>query len=705
MKVIYIYLLTRVVVKKILSLTDPPAISSTPSTSVSMTTILSSSPTISISTSVMSTSAPIEVIPTVVGVSVGFVVLVLVIVVLIVILVIVTRMSGGNKDECNRNSPSALHGGENGDVIPTGYQMSLLSPNHHHHPTDTYSQISTSDTYNDDHSPRHAPPSYSSRSSHSHSSNSCPSTRHLRDDKPLPRYGIPDHYPQYNHPLPYSSLPPGTLGLNSNGIPEISVITPTPTMENHPIMDENHKCLSPTGTEPFSSPNTPSSEDKRDVYFSLPPNRPSDLPISGGVGNESVGSTPLNDQTMIGVLLYLQHKDCNKRDNCQTCKLIDRHFERIANKYGENALSGMMKTLNTPGAEGTLKHLRRREKKTQRIRSPHRATPPSLGVTFKRQRSHSASHIEEDELTFSSTETEDESLKPSHRRVKPMKRRAVTDDEREMDFGYPPHRLLPLQRINEGLSLSQHDIPMTPLDRKGIPHFPGHKLGKNSETDSTDGSTSSRSDSNPRFGSGNGLSASYMKTIDIEESVPPVFLPHAPPHSTYYSSSGYDTDVFVANPTTSSGSEQGSLRGRVSPMHPQTSVDSQSSLRYDNGSLGGSTIMSQKSQHVFQSDYLKATHRKQHHNGSNLSPSSSGAISMHSSPDKYRYGSQVSNGSTSAGSSNHSIHSESAALLPLHPRPHRHNYYSPPQQRKHNNRTPSPLQLLLPSDDSSATPI
>ncbi len=624
-------------------------------------------------------------------------ILVLVIVVLIVILVIVTRLSGGNKDEINRNSPSTLHGGENGDVIATGYQMSLLSPNHH--PTDTYSQISTSDTYIDDPSHRHAPPSYSSRSrsSHSHSSNSCPSTQNLRQ-KPLPRYGIPDHY---HHPLPYSSLPPNTLGFNQSGIPEISVITPTPTMENHPIMDE-HTCLSPTGTEPFSSPNTPSSEDKPNVAFSLPPSRPSDLPILEGVGHESVGSTPLNDQTMIGVLLYLQHKDCNKRDNCQTCKLIDRHFERIANKYGENALSGMMKNLNTPGAEGTLKHLRKREKKTQRIRSPHRATPPSLGVTFKRQRSQSASHIDEDELTFSSTETEDESLKPSHRRIKPMKRRAVTDDEREIDFHYSPHRLLPLQRINEGLSLSQHDIPMTPLDGKGVPRFPGHKLGKGSETDSTDGSTTSRSDSNPRFGSlnGNGLSASYAKTIEVEESVPPGFLPHAaPPPSTYYSS-GYDTDnVFMTNRTTSSGSEQDSLRGRISPIHPQNSVDAHSNLRYDNGSVGGSTIMSQKSQQLFQSDYLKAT-RSKHHNGSNISPSSSGAISMHSSPDKYRYGSQVSNGS---GSSNHSIHSENAALLPLHPR--RHHYYSPPQQRRQDNRTPSPLQLLLPSDDSSATPI
>ena len=656
-------------------------------------------------------------VPTVVGVSVGFVFLVALIVVLIIILVVVSRASGRKKDyHMTQSSIENTHAdcgiAENGELAPTGYhQMSHLSPNH---PTscESCSQISTIDTYIEDPSPRHNPPSYSSRSSHSHSSNSCPSTQHYKQ-KPLPRYGIPDHYPQYT--TSQYSFPPGNLSLQGppqllgpNGIPEISVITPTPTMENQPVLGEFDQCMSPTGTEPFSSPNTPS--DDKQVYFKeSSQNRPSNLPIgSANQGIESTGSTPLSDQTMIGVLLYLQHKDCNKRDNCQTCRLIDRHFERIANKYGENALTGMMRNLNTPGAEGTLKQLRKREKKTQRIRSPHRPQVPlSLDVIYKRQRSHSASHIDDEELTFSSTETEEDSLKPSHRRVKPMKRRAVTDDERETDFDY--HQRLPLQRINEGLSLSQHDIPTTPMD--GIHRLPGvgGVKGKgqivSSESDSTDGSTTSANLPYEK----SGLSASYTKSIDVEESVPPGYLSNPEFHSnpkgssTYYStSSGYDTDsVFLNNRTISSGSEQESMPSFL--PNGQSFHGSHSTLRHDNGSIGSSSTSKRSHQHYHpssanQSDYLKAASSRR---GSNLSPSSSGVLSTHSSPDKYRYGSQASN---SSNQSNHSVHSESAALLNYQPKPHKQHFYSPPQQRKH-TRTPSPLQLTLPSDASSATPI
>ena len=606
---------------------------------------------------------------------------------------------------------------ENGDVHHTGYQMNHLSPLH---PTscESYSQISTIDTYLEDPSPRHAPLSHSSRSSHTHSSTSCPSTQHLKQ-KPLPRYGIPDHYPQYQaNNAPYTSLT-GNLSLGLNGVPEISVITPTPTMENQPGLGD---CLSPTGTEPFSSPNTP-LEDKQEYFKEGSQNRPSNLPIAavGRGGPDSGGSTPLSDQTMIGVLLYLQHKDCDKRDTCQTCKLIDRHFERIASKYGDSALSGMMKTL-TPGAEGTLKHLRKREKKTQRIRSPHRPQAPSLGIIYKRQRSHSASHVENEELTFSSTETEEDSLNPAHRRIKPIgtRRKAVTDDERD-EYHLP----LPLQKITEGLSLSQHDIPTTPLDY-GLGgtdhHFPGQSVtvGKGSyESDSTDGSTTSRSDSNPRFdgSKASGLSVSYQ---NVEESLPPS-LPlmkqsqNVKPPYYYSTSSGYDTDtVFFNNRTLSSESEQDSMQGSLLSNgrnpHAHTTNHSNHTRQYseetprdDSYSLK-STSRSHHS--TGQSDYLRAATRQQGGRGrsnSNLSPSNSGALSMHSSPDPrhYRNGSQASNGSNQ---SNHSIHSESA--LQYHPQTHKHHFYSPPQRRRnHNGRTPSPIQLLLPSDDSSATPI
>ncbi len=638
-----------------------------------------------------------------------------------------------SEEECNCPCPT-----ESNELRPVGY-MSHLSPR-----SDTYSQsqVSTIDTYIEEVSPRRHPPSQSSHSSHTHSSSSCPSTRNLRQ-KPLPRYGIPDHYPQYPN-SPQYSLP------LAGGTPQITLIAPTPTMENQPVLGDYPDCLSPTGTEPFS-PN----EEKTEL-FSNPTkentqNRPNDLPIGSPPQRNETGTTPLSDQTMIGVLLYLQHKDCDRRSNCKTCKLIDRHFERIANKYGDSTLTGIIKNLNTPGADGTLKHLRKREKREkQRIRSPHKQQVAPLGVTmYKRQRSHSASHIDDEELTFSSTETDEDSLKPSNRRFKALhnkSRKAVTDDERDV-YDY---NLLPLQRISEGISLSQHDIPTTPIDLASFSHLPGKStVGKGSETDSTDGSMSSRCESNPRFdgSKGSGLSASYMKSPDVEQTLPPGFMYKPPVFKTTNSTSGYETDnVFYHDRTISSSSDSTtndlrhpqSLKGPPSysqvnglPIHQQsrngqhTEYNGQRSVpNYsyndgrqvysdDNCSLQSASL-SHKSQHhhqTSQSDYLKiASRQRSHENKSNLSLNNSGVLSMHSSPDhgQYyrRYTSNGSNGSNGSNHSNHSVHSESAALN-YHPRTnHKHQFYSPPQQRRNKDvRTPSPFPLVLPSEDSSSTPI
>ena len=680
----------------------------------------------------------------------AFFVLCILLAVIFIAILLVNHSISKKKKTSKYNFEQTPEGGgigpESCELLPptVGY-VTHLSPDHIR--SDSYSQVSTIDTYVDEQSPRHPPPSQSSRSSHSHSSNSCPSTHNLRQ-KPLPRYGIPDHYPQFQPINQQYSLPLTSL-------PEITLITPTPTMENQPVLGDYPDCRSPTGTEPFSSPNTPLEENKE--CFSNKENsqnRPSNLPIGAPLLNESGGTTPLSDQTMIGVLLYLQHKDCNNRINCQTCKLIDRHFERIANKYGDTALTGIIKNLNTPGADGTLKHLRKREKRDkQRIRSPHKPQVAPLGFPYKRQRSHSASHIDDEELTFSSTETDEDSLKPSNRRFKPLlvPRKAVTDDERD-DYDYHHHRLLPLQRINEGFSLSQHDIPSTPLDFTGISHLPGKST---SETDSTDGSTSSRSDSNPRFDSSkkSGLSASYMRSPDVEESLPVEFLSKVPvashqPSTTscVNSSSGYETDnVFFQDRKISSSSDSTmyerppvysqSVNGPVYPQsHGPVYSQSQSvngpvysqsvngpvysqsqsvngpvysmpnypyndgrqaGYSDDNNSLKSASLSYKGNQSNSQSDYLKIAARRGSQEKSNLSLNS-----MHSSPDRY-YNRNTSNGSNH---SNHSVHSESA--LHYHPKTHSHKFYSPPQQRRNKNgRTPSPIQLLLPSEESSATPI
>lgn len=681
-----------------------------------------------------SKSLPLQAV---VGASVSVFILVVLVIFLVCMLVIVTKISGRRKrDEYQlaHNEVGKTYYVEKGNQLKSmthNLSPDQLSPDHlspeQSTQCDSCSHASTYTFITDEPSPRHHQPSHSSRSSHSRSSNSCPSTSHLKN-KPLPRYGIPDHYPQYqmhqNHP---TSLP---FGPNP---PDITVITPTPTMEDQPVLEpvaDYIDCMSPTGTEPFSSPNTPASDDRYDYFTSKKEqSRPSDLPISPLAKTpDSSASTPLSDQTMIGVLLYLQHKDCDKKENCQMCKLISRHFERIAKKYGENVLKGMVKNLNTPGGDGTLKHLRKREKKVQRLRSPHRPQVPSLAVTttqYQRQRSHSASHIDEEELTFSSTETDDDSLKPSNKRVKPIRiRKAITDDEKD-EYSHQRNKL-PLQRISE-ISVSDFDLPSTLSNSAGL--FPSSVPNKGSESDSTDGSTSSRMEFDSSKPSG--LSMSFMKSP--ETSLPVNFHSDHQKNLTltsYNSSSGYETDnVFDHYRSTSNDTDE---RGDSPPQHVipnnahhhvanghltsrntdaygrrhsdhrpirYTSDDNMShSVRSDTGSC----YNHQYSQPTHQSDYSKAMSLKRQAQaglGSNLSNNGSRVLSMHSSPGgNNSYRSQSSNGSNQ---SNHSIHSESA--LRNYPRTQNQLSSSPPGQRK--IRTPSPIQVVLPNVTSSATPI
>ena len=217
---------------------------------------------------------------------------------------------------------------------------------------------------------------------------------------------------------------------------------PTPVMENVPI--------SPNGTEPFNSvPNTPLEEPDHQTLLKA---RPQNLPIPAA--GDYIGS-PVSDNILLTVMLFLQHENCSNRKTCGTCKLIKRQFEKIVERNGQEAVQEAIKNIQTPDTE-RHRQLRRREKRPTPVRSPMH----SLGVKFERQRSHSASHLHDEELIFSSTETEDDER--THRR-KRQTCKAVTDDEYSTTDD--TFERLPLSAIGKEVSLSEPDLTPTP----GIP--------------------------------------------------------------------------------------------------------------------------------------------------------------------------------------------------------------------------------------------
>ena len=253
----------------------------------------------------------------------------------------------------------------------------------------------------------------SSYSGHSHSStNSYRSTTFLNQDPPT-RYGYPDY--QLSHST--SHPPPQTLEIGQ--VPQVYVQTPTPVAHNIPAIIPATP-ISPTHTEPFDSlPNSPTVPGSRDMC-DYHRDRPTKLPIKEKKESSSA-LTPLSndDNTMLTVMLYLQHPSCSKK-HCGTCSMIKKQFEKIAEKYGKDTLDKAVKEIQTPGTE-VHKQLRRKPKTPR--------TPSRLIPELKRQRSRSTSQVDY-ELT---TETEDEvSLKKAHRRPS-HKRTAVTDDEFEVD--------------------------------------------------------------------------------------------------------------------------------------------------------------------------------------------------------------------------------------------------------------------------------
>lgn len=407
-------------------------------------------------------------------------------------------------------------------------------------------------------------------SSRSHSSgpsnSSAASYAHLNLD--LPRYGHPDaeyHPPPYNrHRTTYelkrqeemidddirrSRVAPDSLNLTSErkDIPSLNVVLPTPVMINQQAV------LSPTdsnGTEPFGSePNTPG------------------VPLEGTDGNNNSASKRPNklafrqekesitDNIQLAVMLFLQHKDCNDRGHCQCCKMITKQFEKISQELGKDTLDRAIKDIQTPGTEGHRQLLRRKG------RTPAR-TPRvgfQLGFETKRNRSSSTSEVHDNELTFSSTETEEDDLKNVRRLNfrRATSRKAHTDDELERSELEKDDLFLPINAVPKEIIHSEPDLTPTPVLPPSMTLYQGatptnplpcsvlpikqDSLPSDDSGSTDESSTSSRPNSNPRLDNINpldGTSTSLLTHPNETSSSSLSFKKH-----NSFSSSGYTSST------------------------------------------------------------------------------------------------------------------------------------------------------------------
>ena len=205
-------------------------------------------------------------------------------------------------------------------------------------------------------------------------------------------------------------------------------------MENFPI--------SPTGIESFSSiPNIPPEEQ------TLIKARPKDLPIHEKPAVDDYSGTPISDNVLLTVMMYLQHQNCSNPKTCSTCKLIKRQLERISEHNRQESLQKAIKSIQTHDTEGQ-KQLRRREK------HPTPVPMHSKGVKFERQRSHSTSRLHDEELTFSDND------EITHRKKRQSQKYEADDEYSTTDDDIFPR--LPLRAISKLVSLSEPDLTPTP---------------------------------------------------------------------------------------------------------------------------------------------------------------------------------------------------------------------------------------------------
>ena len=128
--------------------------------------------------------------------------------------------------------------------------------------------------------------------------------------------------------------------------------------------------------------------------------------------------------------------------------------------------------LNTPPEEQTLMKARPKDLPIRR-REKHPTPVPvhNVGVKFERQRSHSMSHLQDEEMTFSGTETDDDVR--IHRRERQSQKYVADDEYSTTDDDI--FQRLPLRTISKQVSLSEPDLTPTPdatvfIDHTGV-HF------------------------------------------------------------------------------------------------------------------------------------------------------------------------------------------------------------------------------------------
>ena len=217
----------------------------------------------------------------------------------------------------------------------------------------------------------------------------------------MPRYGYPytGEMPMVQQPHHHNTVVqrprPTSLNLSQQQVPSIQDRVPTT-----PIMINVPNIASPSGIPSFESDEV--EKDVTDLQCQNP-QRPTYLYIPEKP-HQSGSSTPVSDSIMLAVMLYLQHQNCKNRKYCPCCRMITKQLEKIAREQGQDALDKAIKDIQTPGTEGHKQMLRKRYHTTH---SPYRP-----GLTHSddliRHCSSSTSEVHEEELTFSSTETEED---------------------------------------------------------------------------------------------------------------------------------------------------------------------------------------------------------------------------------------------------------------------------------------------------------
>ncbi|XP_019849015.1 PREDICTED: probable serine/threonine-protein kinase DDB_G0282963 [Amphimedon queenslandica] len=501
--------------EEIITIAAPP-IPSTSSLRPTTTTMMpspSSMPSMSIpnisSTPTVGPVSPTSTITAVAAGIAGVTVIIFILIIILILLVIGNRCRKTNSKKINNKSSNGHQTGRGLEEGNNGkFELTNASLYNQHTDSSMLGANSAVSLINSD-SPPHVHNgcncSCHTRSTHSHSSGPSQSsttsyhsrmqlTQQINYD--MPRYGYP-----YTAEMPTtttsmimpqaSAAPPSSLNLNQQ-VPSVQVQEPTPVMINVPNL------VSPTGTLPFESDSEPNQDTPR-------PNRPTHLDIPENQKGRRHGdgsSTPVKDSIMLAVMLYLQHQNCTNRKHCPCCKMITKQFEKIAREQGQDTLDKAMKDIQTPGTEGHKQMLRRRGRTP---RSPHRVGF-HLGGDLKRQRSNSTSKVHDEELTFSSTETEED--EKSMRKAR-SSRKVHTDDE--MDLFLPLSAALnPVNSKELASSEPELNTPIIAfppsMTYSGItPTNPAPMKSKRDSSDESSGtddissSSSSRPNSNPRL--------------------------------------------------------------------------------------------------------------------------------------------------------------------------------------------------------------